>query len=337
MPARVQNQAMAAADHLSYPARAAWRDPEMVLLNTAVSMLYASFGVLAVVLIVAGTVYGSPGIVVFGILVAVAIGYITWNGLHTPSRLEFSNGRLSWWSSLPWSPRMRPGRVRAIRWPISPRGRYVQIELDDGRKVSVLPRPGVMEFINSVHDVEPTIAVDVRPDWRKNKWMSASAEPTGYIQRRLRAVVNHRSFRIAYSVVVSLLVLGVVAELGLGLIGPQENFQTLRSDLAKVHLPSGYRLVNSHQEGHCAHKRCSLTQTWTWVPTNERTKTAICSEVRHAMISAFSDVQSNSPVPANASCDYFTELSNLLHPGQGERMVEAIVQTDGLKLIALYG
>jgi len=333
----MQNRTMAAADHLSYPAAAAWRGPEMVLLNAAVSVFHASFGVLAIVLIVTGTVYGRAGTVVFGILVAVAIGYITWNGLHTPSRLELSNGRLSWWSSLPWSPRMRPGRVRAIRWPTSPRGRYVQIELDDGRKLRVPPRPGLMEFINNVHDVEPTIVVDVRPDGRKSKWMSASDEPAGYIPRRLRAVVDHRTFRIAYSVVVSLLALGVVAELGLGLIGPQENFETLRSDLAKVHFPSGYGLVNRHQAGNCAHKRCSLTQTWTWVPNNERTPAAICSDVRHAMTSAFSDVQSNSPVPANASCDYCTELSSLLHPGQGERMVEAIVQTDGLKLIAFYG
>jgi hypothetical protein len=336
----MQTQIMAAADHLSYPAPAAWRGPETVLLNAAVSVFHAGYGVLAIVLIVGGTVYGSPGTVVFGILVAVALGFITWNALHTPSRLEFSNGRLSWWSSLPWSPRMRQGRVRAIRWPTSPRSRYVQIELDDGRKLSVLPRPGLMEFINSVHDAEPTIVVDVRPDGRKSKWMSASAEPAGYIRRRLRGVVDHRSFRIANSVVVSLLVLGVVAELGLGLIGPQQNFQTLRSDLAKVHLPSGYHLVNSHQAGDCAHKRCSLTQTWTWVPTSERTKAATCSDVRHAMTSAFSGVESDSPVPANASCDYFTVLSSLLHPGQGKRTVEAIVPRTNdasLELIASYG
>jgi hypothetical protein len=71
--------------------------------------------------------------------------------------------------------------------------------------------------------------------------MSASDEPAGYIPRRLRAVVDHRTFRIAYSVVVSLLVLAVVAELGLGLIGPQENFQTLRSDTALRSTISGPR------------------------------------------------------------------------------------------------
>jgi hypothetical protein len=334
---------MAAADHLSYPARPAWRGPEMVLLNVAVSVFHAGFGVLAIVLIVGGAVYGSAASVVFGVIVAVVYGSITWNALHVASRLEFSSGRLSWWSSLPWSPRMRPGRVRAIRWPTSPRGQYVRIELDDGRKLSVLPGRGLMEFINKVHDVEPTIVVDVRPDGRKSRWMSA--EPAGYIQRRLRAVVDHRSFRIAFSVVVSLLLLGVVAEFGLDLIGAQENFQTLRSDLAKVHLPSGYHLVNSHQAGtDCAHKQCSETQTWTWVPNSGRAKAAICSDVRHAMTSAFSDVESNSPVPANASCDYFTVLSSLLHPGQGKRTVEAIVQTDQaqpngafLELIASYG
>jgi hypothetical protein len=198
-----------------------------------------------------------------------------------------------------------------------------------------------MEFINRVHNIEPTIVIDVRPDGRNSKWMSA--EPAGYLQRHLRAVVEHRSFRIAFAVVVSVLVLGVVAEFGLDLIGAQQNFQTLRSDLAKVHLPSEYHLVTRHQAGtDCAHKHCSLTQTWTWVPNSGRTKTA-CSDVHHAMTSAFSDVISDSPVPANTSCEYFTVLSSLLHPGQGKRTVEAIVQTDQaqpndafLELIAAY-
>jgi hypothetical protein len=199
--------------------------------------------------------------VVFGILVAVVYGSITWNSFHLASRLEFSNGRLSWRSSLPWSPRMRPGRARAIRWPASPRSRYVRVELDDGRKLSVLRRRGLMEFINRVHDAEPAIVVDVRPSDRESKWMNA--QPTGYIQQRAQAVVGHRSFRVPYSIAVSVLLLGVVTEFVLLGIGGQENFQTLRSDLANVRLPSGYRLATEHQAGtDCAHKQCSLTQTW---------------------------------------------------------------------------
>lgn len=334
-----------AVDRLMYPARLARRGPATWFLIAAVSVFYASFGVLAIVLIVAGAVSGSAAPVVFGVLVAVVCGAVIWNALHLASRLEFCNGQLSWRSSLPWSPRMRPGRVRAIRWPAgSGRSRYVQIELDDGRKLSVLPRRGLMEFINSVHDAEPAIIVDVRPGGRKSRWMSA--EPAGYIQQRLRAVAGHRSFRILVSVAVSFLVLGTMAEFGLTLIGPQENFQTLRSDLAKVHLPSGYRLSTERQAGTgCGHEECSLIQIWTWAPGSGRTTSAACSDVYHAMTSAFSEADSNSPVPANAACDYFTILSSLLHPGQGQRTVEAIVQTgqdqanDGflIKLTASYG
>ncbi len=334
---------MAAADHLIYPAGPAWRGPEAMLLKAAASVFAASLGVFPIVLIVGGALSGSaPGVVV-GILFAVVYGSVIWHGLHQASRLEFSNGRLSWQSSLPWSPRMRPGRVRAIRWPTSPRNRYVRIELDDGRKLSVLPRRGLMEFINSVHDVEPAIVVDVRPGGRKSKWMNA--EPTGYIQQRARAVVGHRSFRITFSIAVSFLVLGFVAEFALLGIGAQENFQTLRSDLAKVHLPSGYRLATEHQAGTDCRKQCSLTQTWRWAPSSGRTKSAACHDAHHAMTSAFSQVDANSPIPANAACDYYTILESLLHPEQGKRTVEAIVKTgqaqthDGflVKLIASYG
>jgi hypothetical protein len=341
----VQNVDVPAADRLIYPARLARQGPETWLLIAAGCVFHASFGVLAIVLIVAGAVSGSTAPVVFGVLVAVVYGAVTWNALHLASRLEFCNGRLSWRSSLPWSPRMRPGRVRAIRWPAgSARSPYVQIELDDGRKLSVLPRRGLMEFINSVQDAEPAIIVDVRPGGRKSKWMSV--EPAGYIQQRLWAVASHRGFRIFFSVAVAFLVLGATAEIGLTFIGPQENFQTLRSDLAKVHLPSGYRLATEHQAGTgCAHQQCSLTQIWTWAPSTGRTTSAACSDAYHAMTSAFSEVDANSPVPANAACDYFTILGSLLHPGQGKRTVEAVVQTgqdqtnDGflIKLTASYG
>ncbi len=62
------------------------------------------------------------------------------------------------------------------------------------------------------------------------------------------------------------------------------------------------------------------------------------------MTSAFSGVEPDSPIPANAACDYYTTLGSLLHPGQGKRTVEAIVQTrkahasEGfvVRLVAVY-
>lgn len=166
------------------------------------------------------------------------------------------------------------------------------------------------------------------------------------LQQRVRAAGNHRSFRISVSIMVSLVLLGVVAEIGLTLIGPQENLPTLRSDLAKVHFPSGYRLVTTHQAGtDCAREPCSVTQAWAWTPSSGRTRSAACTDVYHAMVSAFPGVDSNSPVPANAACDYYAVLGDLLHPGQGKRTIEAIVRTgqarmnDGflIELTASYG
>jgi hypothetical protein len=97
---------------------------------------------------------------------------------------------------------MRPGRVTAIRWPASGRSRYVRIEFDDGRKLSVLPRRGLMEFISGVHEAEPAIVVDVRLRGRARKWMNT--EPPGYIRQRMRAAGNNRGVRIILSVVVCL-------------------------------------------------------------------------------------------------------------------------------------
>jgi hypothetical protein len=143
-----------------------------------------------------------------------------------------------------------------------------------------------------------------------------------------QAIARHRGLRIYLIVAGSLLLLVLVTEIIPAIIGAQKNFQTLRSDLAKVHLPSGYRLTAEHKAGtDCAHHGCSLTQTWTWVPSSGRTRSAACHDAYHAMTSAFSGVELNSPIPANAACDYYTILGSLLHPGQGKRTVEAIVQT----------
>jgi hypothetical protein len=304
---------MAAPDRLIYPASPAWRGPEMVLLNSVVSVFAGSFGVVGIVAVVGGLVSGSAAPVLFGIFWSVIYGFIGRTYLHLASRLEFADGVLAWRCSLPWSPRMRPGRVRAFRWPASSRSRYAGIELDDGRKLLVLPRPGLMEFIDGVRDADPAIVVEVRTG---NRWSQRmSVEPMGYVRQRLVATGASRRFRISLSVLVSLVLLGVVAELSLTLIGPQENFQTLRSDLAKVHLPSGYRLISTRQAGtDCAHEQCSLTQTWAWMPSSGRTSPGACADVHHAMISAFSGVDSNSPIPASVSCYYYAILGDLPGP-----------------------
>jgi hypothetical protein len=144
-----------------------------------------------------------------------------------------------------------------------------------------------------------------------------------------QAVAGHRrSFLIYISVAGSLFLLFMVTEIIPATIGAQKNFQTLQSDLAKVHLRSGYRLTAEHKAGtDCAHNGCSLIQTWAWAPSGGRTKSAACHDAHHAMTSAFSGVDSNAPNPANVACDYYTILDSLLHPGQGKRDVQAIVKT----------
>ena len=316
---------MAGADRLIYPASPVWRNPEAALINAAASVYVAAFAAIGVVAAVDGAVAGRPAPMIFGILWSAVFGFIAWSGAHLATRLEFSGGCLSWRTSLPWSPMMRPGRVKAIRWPASPRSRYVRIELDDGRKLSVLPRRGLMEFISSIQEAEPAIAVDVRLSGRARKWLKA--EPPGYIQQRMRAVGNNRSVRMLLSVAVSLVLLRVAAEIGLTLTGPQENSQTLRTDLAAVHLPSEYRLTESHQAGtDCVTGPCSLTQTWAWAPSSARTISAACTDLDNALTSAFRRVGSNSPMPTGALCDYYAVLSDVLHPGQGKRTVEAMVR-----------
>jgi hypothetical protein len=153
-----------------------------------------------------------------------------------------------------------------------------------------------------------------------------SAEPAGRTQSLLRAAADNRGFRVPFAVTASLLLLIVVAELGLTVIGPQVNFQTLQGDLAKVHLAPGYRLATEDRTGTDCHTGCTLRQIWTWGPTSGRTKSAACTDVSDAMTSAFSDMMTNSEASIDASCDYFAAVSSLLHPGQGKRTVEAVVQ-----------
>jgi hypothetical protein len=109
-------------------------------------------------------------------------------------------------------------------------------------------------------------------------------------------------------------------------ISPGDNFQALRSDLANVHLPPGYRLIAQHRAGTDCHNQCSISQTWVWARTSRRTTSAACADVLHALTSAYSDTQPNSPIPAHASCDYYADVLGDPFSGVGKPVVEAIVQ-----------
>ncbi len=200
-----------------------------------------------VVVAVDGAVTAQALPVIFGTLWAVGWGYIYWRLFHLASRLEFTGGCLSWRGSMAWSPAMRPGRVKAIRWPASRRSEHVGIELDDGRKVAVRPGLGLMEFIHRVQEADPDIDVDVRPSGQAAIRMNM--EPLGFTEQRGLVGGNNRAFRRSFSVVMVLALLVAAVETGLTLTGPQKNFHTLRSDLAHVHLPAGYRLIATRQAG----------------------------------------------------------------------------------------
>jgi hypothetical protein len=160
-----------------------------------------------------------------------------------------------------------------------------------------------------------------------------------------RAAAVHPRLRIPLRILAALWALSLMTVFVLTLIGTQTNFHTLRSDLAKVHLPSGYRLAAQHQAGTDCHQSCSLTQIWTWAPSHWRTPSAACSDVNHAMTAALPDVSPDSSIPATAACAYFTVLDSPFHPAQGKRLVIATVQTGKaptsggfiVKLVASYG
>jgi hypothetical protein len=112
-----------------------------------------------------------------------------------------------------------------------------------------------------------------------------------------------------------------------GVVSPDENFQALRNDLSKVHLPPGYRLVAQHRTGTDCHDQCSITQTYEWSRSSRRTTQAACADVLHALTSAYSGTSANSPIPAHAACDYYADVpGDPFNPGEGKPVVEAIVQ-----------
>ena len=93
-------------------------------------------------------------------------------------------------------------------------------------------------------------------------------------------------------------------------VNTKYNFQTLRSDLDAVRLPSGYRLVTVSRSRNCT--GCWLIETSTW-SGNGQTDSAACSGVYHAMAAAYpprsyGSLDGNPPqdMPAGTVCDYFT-------------------------------
>ncbi len=192
---------------------------------------------------------------------------------------------------------------------------------------------------------EPTIFLTVDHRAILDRLEQRGVTVNRHASSRLNAMVP-RGFQIVWlSVAVPLLLLAVGAEIIPTLIGAQENFHTLRSDLSQVHLPAGYHLTAVRKAGTDCHRWCSLTQIWKWAPGNGRAPASACADASHAMSSAFSPVDLNSPLPANVACDYYVILDSLAHPGQGKRSIDAIVQAgtaraDGssaVKLVASYG
>jgi hypothetical protein len=150
------------------------------------------------------------------------------------------------------------------------------------------------------------------------------------VNRPLDFITDHPRFAILWVAIVGpIVLLFLIFEIIPATSGAQQSFQTLQSDLAKVHLPSGYRMTGERRTGtDCHHSACSIIQTWTWPSARRRTTTSACNDAYRAMTKAFSGVYPDSPIPATAACDYFATVVSFSHPAQGKRSIEVIVQND---------
>jgi hypothetical protein len=153
-----------------------------------------------------------------------------------------------------------------------------------------------------------------------------SAQPAGDSGRRRLDIAD----RVELAFAGTLITLGVIAIVAFAVVmsvNTRYNVQTLRADLARVHFPSGYRLVTVRRWGTgCAHAQCSLTETWAWPGNGGRTVSAACSAVYHAMTAAYSDYpEANSPMAAGAACDYYSTAGG---PGFTKALIEVIVRLD---------
>jgi hypothetical protein len=153
-----------------------------------------------------------------------------------------------------------------------------------------------------------------------------SAQSAGGRERRRLDIAD----RVKLAFVGVLVMLGVIAFVAFLVVmfaKTSYNFQTLRADLAQVHIPSGYHLVTVRRSGtDCAHDQCSLTETWTWSGNGKRTVSAACSDVYHAMTAAYSEYpEANSPMAAGAVCDYDSTAGG---PGFTKALIEVIVRPE---------
>lgn len=162
-----------------------------------------------------------------------------------------------------------------------------------------------------------------RPPAPYNSREPISAESLDQIPWQIvRQLWHYKAYRIL-CVLWAVILFSFLAYL---VISPGVNFQTLRSDLAKVHFPSGYSLVAERREGTNCHDQCSITQTWAWTRSSWRTTSTVCADVFRALTSAYPGTESNSPIPAHASCDYYALPGDFFHPGQGKPVIDGIVQ-----------
>lgn len=199
-------------------------------------------------------------------------------------------------------------------------------ELAGARLTGKMIRRGIRFHANFLPQPVTFVTVDYREilDRLERQGVPVDRDPAPLGRPRL---VVSRRFALIWIRLVGPFVLLLCAPIIPWIIGAQRNFQTLQSDLAKVHLQSGYRLTAEHKTGTNCHNGCSLTQTWTWAPISGRTRSAACHDAYHAITSVFSGVDYNSPLPASTACDYYTIVWSLFHPGQGKREVDAIVKT----------
>jgi hypothetical protein len=311
---------------LVYPAASARRRLDVAVLTAAAVVLYLTFVLAGVATIVGGIVFRSVPAALFGVLWTVILVVIARiNFVSTASRLEFADGVLTWRAAMPRR-EPRSGQLRSIRY--AARDTYVSFDTADGRRARVYPRRELKQFIDNVQAASSTVRVDLQARGFRGRWMNG--KPPGAIEARIRWLAQYRGVRYSFAIVVACVILGTAAELSLTLVGAQENFKTLHSDLARVHLEQrGYRMTSQQQAGHnCAHRGCTLTQTWVWSGPSSRPAAVICRDVDQAMKSAYGQVDPNSPIPADAACDYYSILGSILYPGQGKRNVELIVQPD---------
>lgn len=170
-----------------------------------------------------------------------------------------------------------------------------------------------------------TVDGDAILDLLEQRGVRVSRDPAPVSGGLVDALTDHPAWVILFFCIAGPLTVLFAVLVTLAAIGGQQNFQTLRSDLGKVHLPPQYRLTDEDTTGTDCYNSCSVIQTWTWVPVGGRTASDQCRDASSALSSAFSDAEANSPLPPRAVCNYFTILTSFFHPGQGKRDIEAIV------------